>query len=674
MCSSDSEPDPLGVEPTLLEIGGLIETIAALSKTPLRPEEFYHEFLQRVVSALAAVGGAIWTRNAAGELGVAYQFGQAAAASSAELSSAEWRQSSAAWVLAHGAAAGVAPQCALAPDALQPNPTDWLVLFCPWDAEGEAQGVVEIVQRPGAGPAVEHGYLRFLEVACQLLADYHRNAQLRDLRTRAAQWKEVERFLRQIHASLDLLPTAYAIANEGRRLLDCDRVSVLVQHGSTCRVVAVSGTESCNRRANSVRLMEQLTAAALTVGDELWYPSGQPNAPQIEELLNAYLDESHTRGLAILPLASGVSDEAAPRPEVLGALVVERFYSPLDNLADGPLRTNVATVTAHGALALRSALDVSTLPLGRLLRRLRAAGKSLRGRRLARAVAVLVATIAVVAALVFVPADFTVQARGKLQPSRTCDIFAPDDGVVLELRAQSGSHVEANQVLLVLRNPELDLEFKRIWGELQTARTKLVAVESEQVLNRREDADRRRMDVALTAQREELRALIAGLEAQHEIVRQQQVALEVRSPLAGMVLTWNTEQLLAARPVARGQALLTVADVAGPWHVELQVPERRMVHLAEARREAADRLDVSFVLATNPAHVVTGKLERVGDRTEITADESSVVWATVDFEAAEIAERLPGAGVVARVHCGRRSIGYVWLHDLIDFVRTWVLF
>jgi hypothetical protein len=26
--------------------------------------------------------------------------------------------------------------------------------------------------------------------------------------------------------------------------------------------------------------------------------------------------------------------------------------------------------------------------------------------------------------------------------------------------------------------------------------------------------------------------------------------------------------------------------------------------------------------------------------------------------------------VIARIHCGRRSLGYVWLHDLIDAVKT----
>ena len=47
--------------------------IAQLSKTDVAPEEFYGQFLPRVVSALAAVGGAVWTLNPEGQLALQYQ-------------------------------------------------------------------------------------------------------------------------------------------------------------------------------------------------------------------------------------------------------------------------------------------------------------------------------------------------------------------------------------------------------------------------------------------------------------------------------------------------------------------------------------------------------------------------------------------------------------------------
>lgn len=670
MSPEDRESTPRLNEPTLHEVDALLDGIASLSKGSLDRESFYGDFLQRVVGALAALGGAVWTRDGSGDLRLALRFGACANESIADPAIATWRRASAAWVLANQSAKTASPGCPVSSNAAAPNPTDWLLLFAPWAVDEEAAGVVEIVQRPGASPSLQAGYLRFLEAACELLAEYERNAMLRDMRHRDRHWARIEQFARRIHASLDVAPTAYAIANEGLRILPCDRVSVLVRRRAAYKAVAISGAESFSRRSNSVRLMERLTAAALAAGEALWYPADRECPPQIEEPLEAYLDESHARGLGILPLWAGEAGEESSGARIIGGLVVERF----SGVPDESLRNTAAALAAHGALAVQNALAVERLPLGRVLRKLGAIAGAVRGRRLAACVTGLTALVAVVAALALVPADFSIDARGELQPLAMRDIFAPDDAVAGEIRAPSGAHVAANQVILTLRKPSLELDLKRVWGELQTAKKRLAAVESEQLLSRREDESQRKRYTELTAQQEELRAMLTSLQSQHEILKRQQSDLEVRSPIAGELLTWDAGQLLAARPVARGQVLLTVADLAGPWRLELRIPERRVLHLTEARRSGDGALDVSFALATNPGQVLWGKLDQVGGRTEITEADGSVVLATASIDAEEIPERVPGASVVARIHCGRRSIGYVWLHDLIDAVRTWVLF
>ncbi len=38
------------------------------------------------------------------------------------------------------------------------------------------------------------------------------------------------------------------------------------------------------------------------------------------------------------------------------------------------------------------------------------------------------------------------------------------------------------------------------------------------------------------------------------------------------------------------------------------------------------------------------------------------------------ADLRPGATVTAKVYCGRRSLGYVWFHDLLAFVQSRILF
>ena len=68
------------------------------------------------------------------------------------------------------------------------NPTDFLLILMPVFNDQGPQGVVEVFQRPGARPATQRGYLKFLEQTCELAGDYLRSRRLRraTLRSSAA--------------------------------------------------------------------------------------------------------------------------------------------------------------------------------------------------------------------------------------------------------------------------------------------------------------------------------------------------------------------------------------------------------------------------------------------------------------------------------------------------------
>lgn len=654
----------------LREVDLLLDAMAALAKEAPDRGAFYRQFLDKVVHDVHFGGAAIWRRSGPADTHLEIAVGCCADADIAGTGAVAWRRACVAWVVDHQTAKAVGPRLAIPPELTQPNPTDWLLLYVPWSVDDLAAGVLEVAVRAEVSPSLQEGYLRFLEAACEIVADFERRALLGELRQFDRHWAQLDEFARRIHASVELEPVAYAIANEGLRILSCDRLSVLVRRRRGYEVAAVSGTESFSRRSNTIRLLERLAGAALAADEPVWYPPDRELPPQIEAPLEAYLDESHARSLGILPLCIEEAERSPAERQIVGGLVVERFFGA----ADERLRVASAAVAAHSALAIQNALALERLPFGRFQRRVGSALAALRGRRLAGWAAGLGALAAMVAALAWTPADFSVEARGELQPVAMRDLFAPDDAVAAELLAPTGTRVAANQVVLVLRKPSLELELKRVWGELQTARKRLAAVESEQLLNRREDEAQRKRYTELTAQQEELRALVASLQSQHEILKRQEAELQVRSPIAGELLTWDAEQLLAARPVTRGQSLLTVADLSGPWRLELRVPERRIRHLAEARARGDGRLVVSFALATHPDRVLRAELDRLGQRTEVSEHDGAVVLATASLDADEIPQRVPGATVVARIHCGTRSLGYVWLHDLIDAVRTWILF
>lgn len=691
MSSERSQPDTELTNGAWHEIDVLIEEIAGLSKSDMPAGAFHAEFLRRVVSGLAAVGGEVWAAGTGAPLRSEHRILPAESASLNSRDAAWHRRQLAAAVLETGQAKIVAAHSSSGDRGVVPgsapesrpthgddsaNPTEFLVLACPWAVDGDWAGVVEVFQRAGAGPEAERGYLHFLQAMCELLADFHRNRQLRELRQRAAQWRELDQFAEQVHRGLDLEATAYTIANEGRRVLGCDRVSVLVCRSGGCRLLAVSGVDVVERRASLVRALEQLSSAVAGCGEPLWHSrSTVERPPEIESRLAAYLDESPARAMAVVPLKSAetsraddASDGSPPgRPETLAVLVVEQFRGEFDERTP----TAVSALLGHSATALANAMELDRLPMAGWLRALGKARWFIAARQLPKTVLAIVAAVACVLLLTFVPADFRVESRGELQPVDVRDVFAPADGVVAEVRTSHGEQVRAGQVLLLLRNPELDLDFKRVGGELQTARKKLASVEAERLQTPRDAEEQRRRYGQLTAQHEELRELIASLEGQYAILQKKRQELEVRSPVAGQVLTWNLEQLLAARPVNRGQSLMTVADLQGPWQLELRVPDHRVAHvLAAAQR--AEGLDVTFVLATEPGAQRHGTLVRTGMRTEVADPDGAFVPALVQIDRSEIPELMPGATVTARIDCGRRAVGYVWLHDLLDALRSWL--
>src|SRR5262249_46342352 len=102
------------------------------------------------------------------------------------------------------------------------NPTESLIVLAPFVLEDENHGLLEIFQRHGSAPSAQRGYLRFLVQMCDLACGYIKGRRLRQLEETHSLWRQLEGYLATIHRSLDLRETAYAIANEGRRVISCD--------------------------------------------------------------------------------------------------------------------------------------------------------------------------------------------------------------------------------------------------------------------------------------------------------------------------------------------------------------------------------------------------------------------------------------------------------------------
>jgi multidrug efflux pump subunit AcrA (membrane-fusion protein) len=666
--------DPQLVEDTRREIRAIIQEITQLSQSDTSLEDFCEGYLTRVVSALAAVGGAIWLVEENRRLRLQYQV-NLARTGLAESEEAQLRHS---LLLDKIAAAGqptlIPPQSGFDSEEAS-NPTPHLLIVGVVKLEQRVEAVVEIFQRAGGGPTTHRGYLRFLNQMCDLAADFLKNRQLRHLHDRQALWEQLEQFTRAVHGSLNVRQTALVVANEGRRLVGCDRVSVALVRGRRCVVEAVSGLDSIDRRASEVRALGKLARAAVAAGEPLIFQGDATDlAPQIERALQEYVDRSYAKTLAVIPLAPQAEDEREDAPcrtrrtRPLGALIVEQFH---ERRFEEPVQRRIDTVATHAGIALAKAQEHSRLfllPLWKTLGRLQ---YLVQGGALPKTLLATVALAAAVAAMVILPKDFTLASRGTLQPVERRHVFASIDGVVTDALVEHGSTVAAGQELVRLRNTDLEVEIASLLGQQTTTHEQILSVQRTLLDNPRLSPEERER---LSGRLLELQETAAGLERQLALVRQKEEQLIVRSPLSGEVVTWRVRDKLMHRPIERGQSLVTVVDPAGPWELELYLPERRMGHLVRAAGAYGEDLPVTFTLATHPGEEFHGFVTEVHRTAEVHGEEGNTVRVRVAIDREALPDLRPGATVNARVQCGQRPLGYVWLHEFIETIQSKVVF
>ena len=679
---ADPSVDEQLIQRTKLQIRALVKEIADLAKSANSIEDFYQGFLTKTVSALASVGGAIWvkpTSDSPLQLGYQINLKQTGIVENAQAQQQHGLLLN--QLLESGEPDLVAPLSGTEQSTDAGNPTEFLLIVGTLKIDQETTGLVEIFQRPGAGPATQRGYLRFLSQMCEIASDFLRTQQLRTFQEQQLVWQQLEQFIRQVHCGLDTDQTAYSIANEGRRLLDCDRVSVAILEGQRATIRAVSGLDSIERRADQVKKLGALASRVIRAGQPLWYAGDDDDLPpQIEKRLHEYVDRSHTKLLAIIPLAqvdpeaseeSSLEKSARPKPaKMLGALIIEHLT---DSTIQESLKKRVQVVTEHSELALSNTSEYNSIFMMPVWRALGKATSLVRGGNLVKTVSVVLALVVIGAFLSLFPYPFALGSKGRLTPETQHEVFALVDGVLTDILVSDNadSLVSKGQLLARMTNSDLMLEIENLDGELQRVRKSLGAM-----LRARNQEMSHYERILLNGEYSEALETQKSLEQKLKIKRAEAESLNVVSPADGQVINWQIRQNLLRRPVNRGQKLMTVVDPNTVWQIELEMPERRVSHLIEANQQSEDGLDVTFALASYPGKEFRGKLLSIDQQLNVYSDEGNSVLVRVQFENDQVPKDLlrSGTRVKAQVQCGERSIGYVVFHDLIETIQSTFLF
>lgn len=667
--------DPRLIEQTKQHIRDLVMEIARLSKQDMTAREFYAAFLEKVVNALAAIGGAVWAVGEGGALELQYQINLRETRLAENQQHLQQHGMLLQKTMAGGEGALIGPHSGEGAENEPANPTDFLLILGPVKVEQESKGIIEIFQRAGAPTTTQRGYLKFLLQMCELASDFLKTRQLRHFSDRQTLWNQLENFSRVAHSSLDPRETAYTIANEGRRLIECDRVSVAIRRGRKCTIEAVSGQDTFDKRSNVISLLNRLSSAVVATGDALWYSGDTSDlAPQVEDAVQAYVDESHSKHVAVLPLkrAADPSDEK-DEPETIGALVVEQIEDarPREGMVQ---RVNV--VCDHSSLALANAMQHNNLFLMPLWRSLGKASWVVSARTLPKTLAISAAVLAVLIVLVVWPVNFTFTSDGKLQPVLRREVFAVVEGMIDKILVKHGDKVQKGQVLMLMESTDLDVQIEEVTGKLLQAQEGLAAAQRRWRFGDRRSSsnDNENPEEKARSEVEQYLQQIRSYGTQLKLLKEKKEKLKIVSPIDGVVTTWDFEKELLSRPVKPGDALLTVADETGDWELELDTPEDRIGSITEARKTDPN-LRVTYHLATEPGAHYEGQVIDVHRSAEVKGEEGNTVKIKVKIDKHQHEDLLlPGAGVKARLYCGRSSVGWWLFHDAFGFIESRVLF
>jgi hypothetical protein len=370
------------------------------------------------------------------------------------------------------------------------------------------------------------------------------------------------------------------------------------------------------------------------------------------------------------PLISRREDEhrrkAPARPrETIGCLVIEQTAESRPRVT---VEARSALLAEHVSAVLTRARQNDRILFLRLWQTLGHGVEWFHGRRLAKTLAALAAVALVVASLWLVPYDYRVTGKGKLMPVQRHQIFAPENGHVVEIFVRGGDKVKKGQKLLQLSNEQLTAEYNDNLSKLDQAAQQVRSSVAE-TNTASHDGDRPAMLRAESA-RGKAQIEQVGLSEIVTIQKKRVDSLLITAPIDGRIASFQLEETLQNRPVQQGELLLEDMDESGPWRLELEVEGSRMGHVLRAWKASPDhKLDVEFIPATALESTFTATLDSISTHSAVSNDQSIIFEMHASTDASKIPDKWIGAEVRAKINCGPRSLGYVLFGDVVEFIR-----
>ena len=662
------------------EVRQTIQQLQELSLTDTSFDEFCETVLTKVVKLTGAHGALLWQSNANGGPRISHKAGRQSFSLDVDESK---HLNIVGQVISQQQRFGIS-SASVARDSeteSETNDTNCLMLFAPvFNRTKVCCGALELLQRNDITDSAKEGYLKFLARIAELFPRWHENHEISRLSQNVDQFSTTMDFVSEVHNSIDYQETAFAIANEARRLLGCDRVSFAHWNGSRCKVTAISSQDRFDNRSNVVRLLGKVATSSVAIDRPFWITEGTDGlAPEIARRINEYMDESHCRTLGVIPLTKKPEKNAdtqlqpgrREKPKKLGALIIEYFDA---EVAQDQISEQCKLIVDHSQIAANNAQIHSEIFLMPLWKRLGNVQKLLFRDHYAKTMTALAALAIFGLLLIFYPAELKMKVEGVIHPEERRHVNTLVEGHVKAVHFGHGEDVKTDDLLIELESPDLDIQLTETLGQIEVIKEKIK--ETERALSRPQDLDVGE-EISLGGQLGQLQDQLVSQEEKVALLGVKKQGMEIRSPIDGKIVTWDLRRRLKDLTVRANQQVISIANFEGDWQTELRIPQNKMGYILRAMMENDNEpLDVEFRVATNPNILLKGKLQNKNVAARADTGQAGVpeFRAIVDADISDLEELRPGAGVTAKVFCGRKQLGFVWFYQIIDFMRTKVFF
>jgi len=707
-----ASPDGDSVRRLRRQVEHAIEQLAALSGSTLPPGEFYAELLRKGLNGIDAPAGAVWLKSPQGFLQQQCQENIAQVGLDDRADGRAAHNQLLRFAFEKGQPGILGPRQRAEGDRTAGNPTDYALAVAPILTEdNQTLGLVEIFQKPNWNPKDLVTYT--IQVA-GYASNYLRNTSNRRIAGQEQVWTQLEVFSRQVHGSLNPTEVAYVVANEGRRLIGCDRISVGIRHGKKTTIESVSGADVVEKASTHIKRMRDLFDAVIQWGEKLTFRGARDETlpPKVLDALDAYLVEQTPKLLVLVPVRDEREKPKEGSKEALkpvrSGILMEMFDPPEQT---GPLEQKLDVIAAHSTTALYNSAEMKRVPLKPLWWPLMRVQQGLGGKARFWTYFAVTALVLLTLAFTVIPYPLKLDAGGKLAPLERYQIFSPQEGRLDSIEVEPNKDYLPGTAVAIAYRQEWWKEITQLKSQQSTLTNQIAAfnrtmgtVNADTRAQLERDKIKAEYDLALV--NDHLRTyrdvfhcdMRPGQEGKFLLTTPLSRPSSPNGRPVWRILNQDFREQLKNKTVSPKEPLMRVGHVDGGWEVILKIPQKHMGKLLQGFQEAAEDdndgrgkylwVDVLVTSQPTPGHQGRGKLyrDKVTAMAEPNRDDQNesepVVIGYVEINTPSIPEEyhinpnllVTDVEVKARIRSGDHSLGYSLFYGMWEFLYEKVIF